>query len=272
MPIDRRNALKKLAVGGVTAASASAVISSPVFGDDTPMPPAEPIVVPIVVQMGVSPIWFGVVFVNLIETALITPPIGMNLFVVQSVRKSGPFRDVVIGSLPFVVLMFLMIVALIASAALDLQSRGVLVLGPVPSGLPPLGIPTASPGELLALIPGALGLALLSFADTAATGRSFAARANSVHLTEFSSRVCRRFTSRKSVLCPGARRGTPPGISMSRQQDLPPSTTKAMLATDTTACCHQDDDKLGNADNSSMHLLPLWDWRRALPSASASRR
>jgi tripartite ATP-independent transporter DctM subunit len=73
-----------------------------------------PIVVPIIVQLGFSPIWFGVVFVILIETALITPPIGMNLFVVQSVRKNGPFRDVVMGSLPFVVLMFLMIAALIA--------------------------------------------------------------------------------------------------------------------------------------------------------------
>ncbi|MCB1999902.1 MAG: UDP-3-O-acyl-N-acetylglucosamine deacetylase, partial [Rhodoferax sp.] len=72
-----------------------------------------PIVVPIIVQLGFSPVWFGVVFVILIETALITPPIGMNLFVVQSVRKSGPFRDVVMGSLPFVVLMFLIIVALI---------------------------------------------------------------------------------------------------------------------------------------------------------------
>jgi C4-dicarboxylate transporter DctM subunit len=73
-----------------------------------------PIVVPIVQQLGYSPVWFGVVFVILIETALITPPIGMNLFVVQSVRKGGPFREVVMGSLPFVVVMFLLIIALIA--------------------------------------------------------------------------------------------------------------------------------------------------------------
>ena len=45
----------------------------------------------------------------------------MNLFVVQSVRKSGPFRDVVIGSLPYVVLMFLMIIALIAFPDLALR-------------------------------------------------------------------------------------------------------------------------------------------------------
>lgn len=79
-----------------------------------------PIVVPIIKQLGFSPVWFGVVFVILIETALITPPIGMNLFVVQSVRKGGPFRDVVIGSLPYVILMFLLILALIAFPGLAL--------------------------------------------------------------------------------------------------------------------------------------------------------
>jgi TRAP-type C4-dicarboxylate transport system permease large subunit len=40
---------------------------------------------------------------------LITPPIGMNLFVVQSVRAGGPFKDVVIGSLPFAAAMLVMI-------------------------------------------------------------------------------------------------------------------------------------------------------------------
>ena len=73
-----------------------------------------PLVVPIIKHLGYDPVWFGVVFVILIEAALITPPIGMNLFVVQSVRKRGPFRDVVVGSLPFVGLMLLMIALLIA--------------------------------------------------------------------------------------------------------------------------------------------------------------
>ena len=54
------------------------------------------------------------------QTALITPPIGMNLFVVQSVRKGGPFRDVVLGSLPFVGLMFLLILLLIAFPSIAL--------------------------------------------------------------------------------------------------------------------------------------------------------
>ena len=69
-----------------------------------------------------------------------------------------------------------MIAAMAVSAILDLQALGVAVLGPVPSGLPRLGIPVASPVELVGLLPGALGLAVLTFADTAATGRSFARR------------------------------------------------------------------------------------------------
>jgi high affinity sulfate transporter 1 len=69
-----------------------------------------------------------------------------------------------------------MVGALAANALLDLAARGVAVLGPVPGGLPSIGIPTATPGEIIGLLPGALGMAVLSFADTAVTGRSFAAR------------------------------------------------------------------------------------------------
>ena len=73
-----------------------------------------PIVVPIIKQLGYSPVWFGVVFIILIEAALITPPIGMNLFVVQSVRGGGPFRDVALGIVPFLIAMLGLIGALLA--------------------------------------------------------------------------------------------------------------------------------------------------------------
>jgi tripartite ATP-independent transporter DctM subunit len=68
-----------------------------------------PVIVPIIKHIGYSPIWFGVVFVILIEAALITPPIGMNLFVVQSVRGNGPLRDVIVGVMPFLIAMLVMI-------------------------------------------------------------------------------------------------------------------------------------------------------------------
>ena len=85
-----------------------------------------PIIVPIVTKLGYSPIWFGVVFVILIEAALITPPIGMNLFVVQSVRGQGPFRDVVRGALPFLFMMLVLIGLLLAVPDLALWLPRVL--------------------------------------------------------------------------------------------------------------------------------------------------
>jgi C4-dicarboxylate transporter DctM subunit len=48
----------------------------------------------------------------LIETALITPPIGLNLYVVQGVRGKGPMNDVMIGALPFVGAMAAMLLLL----------------------------------------------------------------------------------------------------------------------------------------------------------------
>lgn len=60
------------------------------------------VVFPLVTSVGYDPVWFGVLVVLLMETALITPPIGVNLFVVQGIRvKGAPFRDVCIGAVPF---------------------------------------------------------------------------------------------------------------------------------------------------------------------------
>jgi tripartite ATP-independent transporter DctM subunit len=73
-----------------------------------------PVVVPVIVALGYDPVWWGIIFVILMEAALITPPIGLNLFVVQAIRRGGKFSDVCIGSVPFVVMMVLMIAILIA--------------------------------------------------------------------------------------------------------------------------------------------------------------
>ena len=48
-----------------------------------------PIIAPVMVALGFDPLWVGIVIVILIEAALITPPIGLNLYVVQSLRASG---------------------------------------------------------------------------------------------------------------------------------------------------------------------------------------
>ena len=71
-----------------------------------------PVIAPIMTGLGYDPVWFGIVLVVLVETALITPPVGMNLFVVQSLRKGGSMNAVIIGSQPFVLALFMMVALL----------------------------------------------------------------------------------------------------------------------------------------------------------------
>ena len=79
-----------------------------------------PIVAPVMIGLGFDPIWFGIVVIILIEMALITPPVGLNLFVVQSLRSSGSLNDVIKGSLPFVLVMMMLIGVLAAFPGLVL--------------------------------------------------------------------------------------------------------------------------------------------------------
>jgi C4-dicarboxylate transporter DctM subunit len=71
-----------------------------------------PIIAPIMFKAGFDPVWFGIIVIILMELALITPPVGLNLYVVQGLRKRGKINDVIIGASPFVITMLLMIVIL----------------------------------------------------------------------------------------------------------------------------------------------------------------
>jgi C4-dicarboxylate transporter DctM subunit len=71
-----------------------------------------PIIAPVMFKLGYDPVWFGIVVIVLIETALITPPVGLNLFVVQNLRKSGSLNDVIVGALPFVAALFALLALL----------------------------------------------------------------------------------------------------------------------------------------------------------------
>ncbi|WP_108257853.1 TRAP transporter large permease [Mangrovicoccus ximenensis] len=73
-----------------------------------------PVVVPIVTAAGIDPVWFGIFVVLMSELGMITPPVGMNLYVVQGVRSDGgPFSDVVHGAIPYALLMLLFTALLI---------------------------------------------------------------------------------------------------------------------------------------------------------------
>jgi len=71
-----------------------------------------PIIAPIMVKAGYDPIWFGVLVVILLETAMITPPVGINLYIVQGLRSRGRIDDVIIGASPFLITMLVMIAIL----------------------------------------------------------------------------------------------------------------------------------------------------------------
>jgi TRAP-type C4-dicarboxylate transport system permease large subunit len=84
------------------------------------------VIFPTVTHLGYDPIWFGVVVVILLEIGLITPPVGMNLFTIQSLDpRRISLADVAWGSAPFVVLMLIALMFLIAfpQIALWLPSR-----------------------------------------------------------------------------------------------------------------------------------------------------
>jgi len=72
-----------------------------------------PIVVPLIVAMGIDPVWFGIFLVIMAELALITPPVGMNLYVVQGIRKEGLITDIIVGVLPFLAMMLLLVALLV---------------------------------------------------------------------------------------------------------------------------------------------------------------
>jgi C4-dicarboxylate transporter DctM subunit len=71
-----------------------------------------PTVVPILVNLGFDPIWFGVLVVIMGEIGLITPPVGLNVYIVHGVTRV-PMQDIFIGTLPFCCAMLLCIIVII---------------------------------------------------------------------------------------------------------------------------------------------------------------
>ena len=73
-----------------------------------------PIVLPLVLSFGYDPIWFGVLLVILIEIGLITPPVGMNLFVIRAVSPGLKVTDIYLGALPFLLAPIVLIALMVA--------------------------------------------------------------------------------------------------------------------------------------------------------------
>ncbi len=69
-----------------------------------------PILLPIITAAGFDPIWFGVIVTINMEIGLITPPVGLNLFVVNAIAPDVPTKTVLWGSVPYVMMMVVAII------------------------------------------------------------------------------------------------------------------------------------------------------------------
>jgi tripartite ATP-independent transporter DctM subunit len=79
-----------------------------------------PFVFPLVLALGLDPVWFGILLVTIVEISLITPPVGMNLFVIKAVAGDLPLKTAIAGVAPFLVADMVRLILLIAFPALTL--------------------------------------------------------------------------------------------------------------------------------------------------------
>lgn len=71
-----------------------------------------PVILPVMAEMGINPIWYGVLLMVNLELAMITPPVGMNLFTVKAISRA-PMSEIISGALPYVLLMLLGLILLL---------------------------------------------------------------------------------------------------------------------------------------------------------------
>jgi C4-dicarboxylate transporter DctM subunit len=79
-----------------------------------------PIFFPITQKLGFDPIWFGILMVRVVEIGLITPPIGLNVFVISGVARDVPLYDIFRGILPFLAADIVCVTLLVAFPQISL--------------------------------------------------------------------------------------------------------------------------------------------------------
>ena len=79
-----------------------------------------PIIFPILLAIGIDPVWFAVIMTINMEFALITPPVGLNLFVIKGVVEDASLMEVFQGTLPFMLLMLAVLALVIIFPQLSL--------------------------------------------------------------------------------------------------------------------------------------------------------
>jgi TRAP-type C4-dicarboxylate transport system permease large subunit len=85
-----------------------------------------PIFYPVVTRLGFDPIWFGVVIVLVVEMGMISPPVGMTMFVVKGIAPDIPMQTIYKGVLPFVIAVAVMMALLVAFPRMALFLPGLM--------------------------------------------------------------------------------------------------------------------------------------------------
>ncbi|MFT4089335.1 MAG: TRAP transporter large permease [Asticcacaulis sp.] len=85
-----------------------------------------PIFLPMMEELGMSAIWFGIFVIRTIEVGLVHPPLGMNVYVIQSIAKDIPLGTIFKGVLPFIAADFVHIALIIAVPAIVMWLPGIL--------------------------------------------------------------------------------------------------------------------------------------------------
>ncbi|MBD3804659.1 MAG: TRAP transporter large permease [Thioclava sp.] len=85
-----------------------------------------PIFLPVILDLGIDPIWFGVLVVLTLEMGLISPPVGINVFIVKSVAQNVPLIEIFRGVLPFWFAMLVTLAILVAVPGISLWLPGMM--------------------------------------------------------------------------------------------------------------------------------------------------
>jgi len=85
-----------------------------------------PIFYPVVKTLGFDPIWFGIITVLVVEIALITPPVGMNVYVIWGISREVPMEDIFKGIMPFLMALVIFITILLVFPQIVLFLPGLM--------------------------------------------------------------------------------------------------------------------------------------------------
>jgi len=85
-----------------------------------------PVFFPMIVEAGFDPVWFGVLLVVVVELGLVTPPVGMNIFVIRAQAPEIPLGTIYRGVLPFLVAPLMLLALMLAMPQLALWFPGLL--------------------------------------------------------------------------------------------------------------------------------------------------